>query len=531
MILKAEPEIYIRFNQIGFLPEDFKTAIILSTYNLDGKQIFVINTKNGEKIFSALLQNNLGAYGDFPYTYSIDFSIIKTPGEYFIQYSRQKTFAFRINDGIYNGLADTLLQFFKVQRCGYTDPLLHKVCHIADASGLIYGGNVNNKIVDVTGGWHDAGDYVKFLNTTAFATYMLLFSYEFDPVKFSSDKNNNNIPDILEEAKVGLDWMLRCYYEETKLITQVQNLRDHDVGWRMPEDDPLGFDRPAFTGIGKNLIGIYSATMALASRIWMDKINYPDFANKCLAAAENLYALKNKVPDIDSSGTGMYLDKTFIGKLSLGAVELYLTTKKTSYLEEAAAYADSAKSDYWWSWGDVNSLADFKLGKIIPRFGNYIKNNLDEFNKNKKKNLFGKGTDLTWGTNVTLLGISLQNILYKKLTGDKSYDSLETYQRDFILGRNAWGISFISGIGNNYTKNFHHQISYIKKKLPGGFAAGPVPKEILDKYKIIIEKKDKYYKFQTNESVYHDDRLDYITNEPTITGNATAIFVFGNLMR
>jgi hypothetical protein len=372
---------------------------------------------------------------------------------------------------------------------------------------------------------------VKFLNTTAFATYMLLFSYEFDPNKFSWDKNNNNIPDILEEAKVGLDWMLRCLYEKNKLITQVQDLRDHDAGWRMPEDDPIGFDRPAFIGIGKNLIGIYSATMALASRIWTNKINYPEFANKCLAAAESLYALKDKVPDIDSSGTGMYLDKTFKGKLALGAIELYITTKKPIYLEDAVTYADSAKSDYWWSWGDINALADYKLGKIIPRFGSYIKNNLDKFNKNKNKNLFGEGTAATWGTNVALLGISLQNILYKKLTGDVRYDSLETYQRDFILGRNPWGISFISGIGNNYTINFHHQIFFIKKKLPGGFAAGPASKDVLDKYKIILEKKDKFYKFQTNESIYRDDRMDYITNEPTITGNATAIFIYGNLVR
>jgi hypothetical protein len=531
MNLKAEPEIYIRFNQIGFLPDDFKTAIILSNYNLEGKQILVVNNKNEKKVLSLQLQNNLGVYGNFSYTYLIDFSIINTPGEYIIQYSRQKTPSFKINDGIYKGLADSLLQFYRVQRCGYTDPLLHGVCHIADATGLIQGKNVINKTFDVTGGWHDAGDYIKFLNTTAFATYMLLFSYEFDPAKFSSDKNNNNIPDILEEAKVGLDWMLRCLYDKNKLITQVQDLRDHDVGWRMPEDDPLGFDRPAFIGIGKNLVGIYSATMALASRIWTSKLNYPEFATKCLNVAENLYAMKDKIPDLDSSGTGMYIDKTFKGKLSLGAVELYLSTKQTIYLEDAVTYADSAKSDYWWSWGDINSLADYKLGKIIPRFSNYIKNNLEEFNKNKKKNIFEIGIHPSWGTNVTLLGISLQNILYKKLTGDRRFDSFETCQRDFILGRNAWGVSFISGIGNNYIKNFHHQISFIKKKLPGGFAAGPATKEILDKYKIILEKKDKYYKFQTDDFVYRDDRSDYITNEPTITGNATAVFVFGNLQR
>jgi len=527
--LQAEPEIYIRFNQLGFTPNGLKTAVILSYNKLDGRTISIFNTKSGEKVYSAFFEKNLGTYGDFPFTYSIDFSKIKTVGEYYIQYAQQKTFPFKISVNVFDGLADSLLQFFRVQRCGYTDPFLHNVCHISDATSMIDGDRTIAKTIDVTGGWHDAGDYVKFLNTTAFATYMLLFSYDFDPVKFGFDNNKNGTPDILEEAKVGLDWMLRSYYDKNKLITQVQDLRDHDVGWRLPEEDQLGFDRPAFVGMGKNLIGIYSATMALASRIWKDKLHYPEFSNLCISAAENIYSIKDKVADVDSSGSGQYLDKKYEGKLALGAIELYMTTFKASYLNDATTYADSANSDFWWSWGNINSLAHYRLAKFIPRFTDYIKNNLEVFNKNKDNNLFGKGTDISWGTNVTLLGITLQNILYKKLTNDNKFDSVAVFQRDFILGRNPWGISFISNTGKNFTKYFHHQIAKIKGRLPGGFAAGPAKKEFLDKMKIVYDQPDKYAKFQTNEDYYRDDRMDYITNEPTITGNATAIFVFGNL--
>lgn len=526
--LKAEPEIYIRFNQLGYNPGDFKTAVVLSSSNLEGKSIYIINVKSGEKVYSSSFTKNLGTYGNFPFTYSIDFSKIKVIGEYYIQYARQKTFSFKIGENIFDGLADSLLEFFRVQRCGYTDPYLHNVCHISDATSIIEGDRVVAKTIDVSGGWHDAGDYVKFLNTTAFATYMLLFSYDFDPIKFGFDNNKNGTPDILEEAKVGLDWMLRCYYEKNKLITQVQDLRDHDAGWRLPEEDQLGFDRPAFVGMGKNLIGIYSATMALASRIWKEKLHYPEFSNQCISAAENIYSIRNKVADVDSSGSGQYLDKNFEGKLALGAVELYMTTFKASYLNDATTYADSANSDFWWSWGNINSLSHFRLAKFIPRFADYIKNNLKVFNKNKDKNLFGKGTDISWGTNVTLLGVTLQNILYKKLTNDNTFDSVAVFQRDFILGRNPWGVSFISKAGNNFTNNFHHQIADIKGRLPGGFAAGPAKKEFVDKYKLSFSKPDKYVKFQTNEDYYRDDKVDYITNEPTITGNATAIFVFGN---
>ncbi len=527
--LKAEPEIFVRFNQAGFTPSDIKTAVVLSTNNLEGRSISLMDGKNGKKIISILFGMNQGAYGNFPFTYLLDFSQIKNIGDYYFQYAKQKTYSFKISENVFNGIADSLLQFFRIQRCGYTNPFLHKICHISDATSLIDGRQTIAKTIDVTGGWHDAGDYVKFLNTTAFSTYLLLFSYDFDPVRFGFDDNKNGIPDILEEAKVGLDWMLRCYYGKNKLVTQVQNLRDHDVGWRSPEDDPLGFDRPAFVGMGKNLIGIYSAAMALASRIWRDKLNYPEFANQCLNTAENIYSIRNIAANVDSSGSGQYVDSRFEGKLALGAVELYITTSKPHYLNDASVYADSAGSDYWWSWGNINSLADYRLAKFVPRFSGYIKKNLNEFNKNKNNNLFSKGTALSWGTNVTLLGITLQNILYKKLTNDAQFDSVAVLQRDFILGRNPWGVSFIFNIGKNFTINFHHQIAKIKGRLPGGFAAGPATKEFVDKSKIVFEKADKYAKFQTKESYYRDDRMDYITNEPTISGNATAIFVFGNL--
>lgn len=529
--IKAEPEIFIRFNQVGYLPNDIKSAVVLSTHSIEGKNISIKNSRTNKNMNEYRIGKSIGNYGSFQFSYIIDFSNLKTDGEYYFQFARQKTFNFKVGDNVYNGIADLLLEFFRVQRCGYTNPFLHNVCHISDAAQLIDGKTIIDKKVDVTGGWHDAGDYVKILNTTAFSTYMLLFSYEFDQTKFSTDKNKNNVPDILEEAKIGLDWMLRAYYDKSKLITQVQDLRDHDVGWRMPENDAVGYDRPAYVGIGKNLIGIYSATMALAYRIWNTKLNYPEFANQCLSAAQNLYAINNRVANVDSSGSGVYLDKTWEGKMALGAIELYLSTNKSNYLNDATEFADLAGPDLWWSWGNINSLAHFRLAKIIPKYADYIKLNLDEFNRKKNTNLFGKGVALSWGTNVTLLGITLQSILYKNLKNEAFYDTVSSFSRDYILGRNQWGISFIQGIGKNFTRNFHHQISHFKGRLPGGFAAGPASKEFVEKSKMPLDKVDKYARFQSNDSYYRDDRNDYVTNEPTITGNATAIFVYGVLSK
>ena len=519
---------FIRINQLGFLPGDIKTGIVISEKPLGPRNFVLRDFITKKELYRGEIKPTNLKYGNFQHNYDFDFSGFSKPGKYFIEINNVKSYSFRIGSNIYNRVVDSLMVFFKVQRCGYTHPYMHKACHPVDVTKLIDGKDTIYTSKDVTGGWHDAGDYIKFLNTTAYTTYTLLFAYDFDPQKFGFDNNKDGVPDILAEAKIGLDWLLRAEYKKYKLITQVQDLRDHDVGWRMPSKDPLAYDRPGFIGVGKNLIGIYSATLALASRIWRKVFHENKFADKCLTAAENLYSVRNEVPNIDSSGTGMYLDDSYYGKLALGAVELYLTTKRVSLLKEAETFADSAKSDYWWSYGDINAYADYRLAKIKKRFGKYILNNLVKFNDFKNTKLFGRGADYSWGTNNTLLGVTLQWILWHNLTNKQTYDSLAIFQRDYILGRNPWGISFISKIGTNYTRNFHHQVAFLTGGyLPGGLAAGPAKRSLIKKYKIRYATKDKYSLFQSDSVVYRDDRMDYITNEPTISSDATAVFVMG----
>ncbi len=517
---------YIRVNQIGFLPDDYKSAVILSNSDLAGYEYLVKNI-NGKQEKRGLIGNSIGSYGNFSFVYNIDFSALNTLGNYFIEVGDYKSVKFEIGTKLYNSIVDSLLLFFKVQRCGYTSPYLHEICHIADATSYIENGIEIKEQIDLTGGWHDAGDYTKFLNTTAFTTYMLLFAYEFDKQKFNFDNNKNNIPDILEEAKIGLDWLVRAAHNY-KFITQVQDEDDQSVGWRMPEDDPLQFDRPAFIGIGKNLIGIFVATMSLAHRIWKDELKYNQFANKCLTLAENYYSIKDNVPDIASEGTGVYVDKSYEGKLALGAIELFNSTQRPGLLIEAKKYADSAKADFWWSWGDINSLAHYKLSEYDKSYSTYLRKNLEHFLETGSKTLFGRGVEVTWGTNHAILGVALNEILYERLTNDKSFRNLAFTQRDYILGRNPWGVSFISNIGEVSTLNFHHQVGYFKNgKIPGALAAGPIPKIILEERNIEFESPDRFAKFQTDSLVYIDDRMDYISNEPTISSNATAVFVFG----
>lgn len=526
--VSSAADVFIRVNQVGFLPGDIKTAVVMSSLDLSGREFLVYEKPFKKVIFRGSLSGSLSGEGRYRNNYRIDFSQVRKPGEYLIECSGSKSPVFAVGRDIYKGMADSLLLFFKVQRCGYTDPLLHKVCHIADATSLYYGKRAEAGKLDLTGGWHDAGDYIKFLNTTAFSTYMLLFSYEFDPVKFGFDTNRNGVADILEEAKVGLDWLLRAHVSGEKFVTQVQDLRDHEQGWRLPEDDKLAFDRPAFIGGGRNTIGIYSAVMSLAYRIWKEKLHYDEFAKKCYSAALNAYSSAAKAPDLDKSGSGMYIDSKFAGKMALGAVELYESTKDVKYLREAVSYADQAKSDYWWSWGDMNSVADYLIAKYEPRVKDYLFNNLKNFNDIKNRSIFGQAAGDSWGSNNAVMGSALQAILWKQLTGSTAFDSLMTFQRDFILGKNQWGISFIYNFGTVFSKNFHSQVGFLRNGyLPGAVAAGPISRKNLEMNKVKISDEGPLRQFQTESAVYQDNRNDYVTNEPSISTNATALFVMG----
>ncbi len=516
---------FIRSNQLGSLPGERMNATVLSRHNLQGKRFDL--TKNGNSVFHGVVGKSLGSYAAFSFSYHITAPPVDDSGAYAFHVDGESSFPFTVGERRFDGLVDSLLLFFRVQRCGNDAPFLHKPCHLHDATSVISASGTHRGRVDLSGGWHDAGDYVKFLNTTAYASYLLLFADELHREELAANHPAATISPVLQEARVGIRWLRKLRVSADEVVTQVQDLRDHDQGWRLPEDDPLAWDRPAFVGTGKNLIGVLSAVMAFAAKTFepMDR----DFADSCLTFAEDLFSHRNEVPDLDASGSGMYRDLHYQGKLALGAVELYRATGNRRYLNLAKAYADSAGADFWWSWGDINSLADYRLAAFDKRFSAYIRKNLSAANAISRRAVFGEAAPGSWGSVNAMLGVVLQADLWKRLTGDHEFDALAARQCDYIFGENPWGVSFFSNVGAHPARHFHSQIAYFHGGyLPGGLAAGPVPAATLRQYAITDEHADPFAPFQSESAVYHDDRMDYVTNEPTIAAAATAMVVFEN---
>ncbi|WP_290662824.1 glycoside hydrolase family 9 protein [Ignavibacterium sp.] len=520
--------LFIRLTQIGFLPDDHKSAIVISKKPFEDEVFFIKTSSDELTIFTdsiKLLPFKLNS--QFNYSALIEFSDLKQSGEYFIEFQKFKSTSFRIDNALFNSVRDSLSLFFKVQRCGPTNPLLHGICHLQDATKVI--GNSDSVAVDLTGGWHDAGDYIKFLYTTAFTTYMLLFSFEFTPEKFSFDLDNDAVPDILQEARIGIDFLLRCNFSEDAFISQVQDDNDHKVGWRLPEKDTLTFNRPAFVKMNKSQVGIYSAALAIASSIWKERFYDNEFSDRCLNAAKKIFEMRNLTEDY-SDNEKYYKQNEYRSKLTLAALELFKSTGNAKYLQIALGYGKGVAENNWWSWGDFNALVFYKLAEYDPEYIAKLRSILNYYQNNSNSNLFGESHPHNWGTTHSLAGVVLSSILYKRFTGSNEFDQLASVNRDYILGRNPWGISFIYNIGKKFPQRIHHQIAFFNDGyIPGAMVAGPVPDSLFIKHNFSINSD--YLKEFSYSSVYSDDYDNYLTNEPTISSNATSLFIFGYYSR
>ena len=410
----------------------------------------------------------------------------------------------------------------------------------------IVGGPLDGKIMDLSGGWHDAGDYIKFMITITNTTYFLLFAYKENPELFSDNyladgmPGKNNIPDVLDEAKYGLDFIMKMHPEKNVLLYQVGGEEDHAT-FRLPFNDIANYKtkpyRPAYYGAGANICGRAAASLALAYTIWKEKLNNENYAKKCLKHAKEIFRLgKKNMFAIDSNPDEYYNENTFYDDMELGAIELYKATKNDLYLKLAQTYAMKCGSGKGWlDWGTINFIAHYELYPYASSFTkellkNYMKDDLEKNFSIYKNNPFGMSVEYVWGSMSVLTGTFIKGVLYKKLFGDKKYDEMTLSARDYLLGKNPWGVCFIVGYGYNYPKNVHGQIpQLLKKEVFGTPIEGPLSQKEFSSLGIRLSGKDRYAKFNSPIAVYHDNKEDYSSNEMTIFQGALTLTMFSFL--
>jgi peptidoglycan/xylan/chitin deacetylase (PgdA/CDA1 family) len=375
----AQAKIFLRANQVGYGSTDMKIGVAFSKSALPDK-FAVIDAASGavglEGKTRSLPGEHWGAYQHFA---KLDFTGLTRPGRYRLQLGTVRSLPFRVGPKVLTELADQLLEFMRQQRCGY-NPWLDVKCHQLDGR-TAYGPLDPGKQIDVTGGWHDAGDLLKYQLTAGNATAQMLLAYVLSGQTASTGKSfrdqvdalgkpgPNGRPDILDEARWGLDWLLKLHPAPDQLYHQVADDRDH-AGFRLPQNEianygwgkggarvvyfadgrPQGLRRfkSESTGLA-NLAGRYAAAMGLAYQIWKDDPRERAFAERCLKAGKEVYEL-GRVKEGAQQGNSYsapyrYEETTWADDMEWGAAELFRATGEARYLDLAKHYAPIAGND------------------------------------------------------------------------------------------------------------------------------------------------------------------------------------------
>lgn len=534
----------IFLNQVGYKPKSEKRAFI--TNDSEVKTFQIINTLTTEVVYKGEISTPKYWEPSGTKVAIADFSSIQKPGKYSIVVGNaSKTIT--IDNAVYESLGTKSLDAFYLARASetisekyagiYARPLGHPddkiIIHASAASDK----RPEGSIISSPSGWYDAGDYNKYIVNSGITVHTLLQLYEMFP-EYSNKlilkipENSNQVPDLLDEILVNLNWMLTMQDPNDGGVYHKLTSK-YFCGMVMPEDDKL--DR--FVVMKSTAATLdFAAVMAKASRIFSKfEKQYPNLSNSCLEASKKAWNWAQKNPTIlfvnpKDISTGEYGDKNIEDEKYWAAIELYLSTKNEDYLNELPTNLKITTP----TWPQVESLGAFSLvsstekikdGKTKDKI-ELIKQNLvntaDQLCQINKASPFKISMNsFSWGSNSDLANQGLLLIHAYKISGDKKYLKAAEDCLHYILGSNPLNMCFVTSFGDNSPKHIHDRRSSADKidaPIPGLLVGGPTTAARSDC------GEDKY-KSAFAALSYADLECSYSTNEIAINWNAPLAFL------
>ncbi len=571
IISSTTNETWIRINQIGYLEKSIKVAVVISKSNLTFDSFQIFDAISDKLVYSGKQISEYGSYLNFTSTFRINFSEFQKAGSYYIKIDDTVSPFFRIGNDVFDGTADYLLNYMRQQRCGF-NPFLNDSCHVNDGFRIYHPEN-DSLHIDVTGGWHDASDYLQYVTTSANAAFQMMFAYQQNPNSFgdyydaTGIKGSNGIPDILDEAKWGVDWLLKMNSTDDEFYNQIADDRDH-MSFRLPTLDSVsygkGLERPVYLATGKpqgvlkhknrsdglaSTVGKYSSTFSLAAQVL--KPFYPELTETLMNKAKNAYEVGKENPGVCQTAPCrapyFYEEDNYTDDMELAAIQLYNLTNEKNYLNEAIDFgkkeistpwmgADSAKHYQWYPFVNLgHSYLSSIEHNSSKEFTNYLKTGLSKIYNRGKENPFLNGIPFIWCSNNLVAAALTQSRLYSETTNDSTFLEMESSLLDWLFGCNPWGTSMIVGLPGwgDYPSDPHSAFWHNNNfQTFGGLVDGPVYAAIFNNLiGIQIYGGDEYSEFQNDYVVYHDDYGDYSTNEPTMDGTASLSYYFSSMQK
>ncbi len=526
----------ININQVGYRTGDFKSAIFRDS-SLDTK-FEVVNVETGKIVYTSDVLGSVQtatagetvAYGDF--------SSVKEPGTYKVVAANSgESYEFVIADDVYDDIFADTVKMLYLQRCGselkpeHAEGLAHAACHTQKAT--IYG---TSEKMDVIGGWHDAGDYGRYVVSGAKAVADILLAYEDYSHVFSDEAgipdSGNGIPDILDEARYELEWMLKMQDKKSGgVYHKVTGLNFE--GMVMPETVT---DDLYIMPISNCATGDFAAVMAMAARIY--KPFDAAFANECLASAK---AALNYLEGNDGKDgyrnpsdvtTGEYPDTVDTDEYFWALSELYKTTS-SSFYDKKLTTIDLSSLENGMGWQAVDLYGCYAYLTAEKQNADLKKKLLDKFSahltsiekKIESDGYFSSMGDVyPWGSNMTLANNGMVLLMAKRLYNkDVDYNHLAKKQIDYLLGANSTSYCFVTGYGTLTPQNTHHRPSQALGSTMAGMLVGGANSNLEDPYaQNVLAKKPA-------AKCYVDNVQSYSCNEVTVYWNSPLIYLLAGL--
>lgn len=571
--------INIQINQVGYLPNEYKIA----TFRMDdtksvsesinkekkaGKTFKVIDTQTNSVIYEGQLSDAISSEFNGEVNQVADFSKVTKPGEYVIESEDgEKSYEFSINKNVYDDILSSTMKMFYLQRCGvkletdYAKIYAHDACH--NTMAKVYG---TDKYIDVSGAWHDAGDYGRYIVAGAKAAVDLMMAYEYYPEAMSrpyiesgslvvsgAEEYETAGPEILDEIKYELDWMLKMQDKESGGVYHKVTCAGFP-GFVMPEEER---EELIVSPISDTATADFAATMAYAYRFY-SKVSEDFLADKNeanrlmistkaiaykLSALKYMEAAEKAMGFLENGGvgaftnpngivTGEYGDERTVDEYYWAYAEMYKTTGDKKY-EDAMKAIDLETVPGEFGWKEVGDYAFYayitaewadKDKELNETLYNRFVEEAEAKYANFEKDPYGASIygNFYWGCNMEIADNARRFIILDKLEGTDKYKDAIDAQLNYLLGNNPNSKCFVTGFGTNSPKNPHHRPSVAAKRaMPGMLVGGPEPLLLDD-----IAKKA--LKGEPPAKCYLDNTDSYSTNEITIYWNSPLVFLLAH---
>ena len=517
----------VNVSQIGYRPNDVKTVVVKSGTTEDFK---VVDAATGAEVFS-------GKFGEYSFHAASDevvragdFSALTTPGTYKIVTDVGETYDFVIGDGVYDNIFLGAFHMLYLQRCGIqlyeeeAGAFSHEACHLHNA--MVYDDVLK---VGVSGGWHDAGDYGRYVVAGAKAVQDLLLTYE----EYKIELDNTNIPesgnkvsDVLDEARYELEWMLKMQDDCGGVYHKVSCYNFPETVKADEETEPL-----VLSPISAAATGDFCAVMAKSSVIYKDVD--PAFAEKCYKAAVRAWKYIETLPlrpdgfrNPEDIETGEYPDNTVTDEMFWAAVELYLAGYTEIEGELMTRYNELGLGIDL-GWADITGYACYDLIKANPAGAAEVCQLAKDRFFSRVDQLFERAdgyymmlySNYPWGSNMTIANYGMMMKMAYNITGEEKYNTLGKQQLDYLLGANPLGYCFVTGYGTVSPQQPHHRPSQVAGEAMPGMLIGGADNALEDSYaKAVLYGRPA-------AMCYADNVQSFSTNEVTIYWNSPLIYL------